>query len=64
MYLLYVTKIYLLALLKISYELVIGLIITMLLMAIISHIKGDKYYFRKKIDKLRRHMYGSKTITK
>ena len=64
MYLLYVTKIYLLALLKITYEVFIGLIITMLLMAIISLIKGDKYYFRNKIDKLRRYMYGSKTITK
>lgn len=58
MHLLYVTKIYLLALLKISYELVIGLIVTMLLMAIISLIREDKYYFRKKIDKLRRYMYG------
>lgn len=64
MYLLYVIKIYILALLKITYEVFIGLIIAMLLMAIISLIVGDKYYFRKKIDKLRRYMYGSKTITK
>lgn len=64
MYLLYVIKIYILALLKITYEVFIGLIIAMLLMAIISLIVGDKYYFRKKIDKLRRYMYESKTITK
>ena len=54
----YVTKIYLLALLKISCELVLGLLITMLLMAIISLVVGDKCYFTKKVDKLRRYMYG------
>ncbi|MCF0149680.1 MAG: hypothetical protein HUJ77_14945 [Clostridium sp.] len=54
----YITKIYFLALLKITYEVFVGLIITMILMAIISIIKGDKCYFRKKIDKLWRYMYG------
>ncbi len=56
MYLIYVFKICFLALLKITYELIIGLILTMLVMAIISH--KDKYYFSKKLNKLRRYMYG------
>lgn len=62
MYLLYVIKIYVLSLLKITYELSIGLIVTMLVMAIISH--KDKYYFRKKLDKLRRYINESNTIKK
>lgn len=54
MYLLYVIKIYFLTLLKITYELIIGLILTMLVMAIVSH--KDKYYFTKKLNKLRRYI--------
>lgn len=58
MYLLYVAKIYLLMLLKISYEVTIGLLFLTVLMAIISLTVGDKYYFTKKIEKLRRYVYG------
>lgn len=55
---LYVLKIYVLALLKISYETFIGLLLIGVVMAIISFVLGDKYYFTKKINKLRRYMYG------
>lgn len=55
---LYVAKIYALALLKISYEVFIGLVLLGVVMAIISFIEGDKYYFTKKINKLRRYIYG------
>ena len=55
---LYVLKIYALALLKISYETFIGLLLIGVVMAIISFVLGDKYYFTKKINKLRRYMYG------
>ena len=58
MYFLYVAKIYLLTLLKISYEVFIGLLLIAAVMAIISFIVGDKYYFTKQINKLRRYMYG------
>lgn len=58
MYFLHVAKIYALALLKISYEVFIGLIFIALLMAIISLVVDDKCYFIKKLDKLRRYMYG------
>ena len=58
MYLQYVTKIYILTLLKISYELLIGLIIIMFLMAIIRFISGDRYYFTKKLNKIRRYILG------
>lgn len=58
MYLVYVIKICCLTLLKISYEVFIGLLFLTALATIISLIVGDKYYFIKKIDKLRRYMYG------
>lgn len=58
MYFLYVAKIYALALLKISYEVFIGLLLITVVMATISFIAGDKYYFTKKINKLRRYIYG------
>jgi hypothetical protein len=47
----YVLKIYLLTLLKISYEVGICLIVSVISMALITYIKGDKAYFRRKIDK-------------
>lgn len=58
MYFLYVAKIYLLTLLKISYEVFIGLVLLGVVMAIISTVVGDKYYFTKKINKIRRYIYG------
>lgn len=61
---LYVSKIYLLTLLKISYEVFIGLLLLAAVMAIISLLVGDKYYFTKKINNLKRYMYGHNTITK
>lgn len=51
-------EIILLSLLKISYEVIIGLIVLIFLMSIITLIKGDKYYFTKRINELRRYMYG------
>ena len=64
MYLLYVTKIYILSLLKISYALFIGVLFIIVVMSIISLTAGDKYYFRKKFNKLRRWVFGYKTTTK
>ena len=58
MYFLYVAKIYLLTLLKISYEVFIGLVLLGVVMAIISFMVGDKYYFTKKLNKLRRYING------
>lgn len=58
MYFLFVAKIYLLTLLKISYGLTRGLLLITVLMAIISTVVGDKYFFIKKINKLRRYIYG------
>ena len=55
---LYVTKIYFLCLLKISYEIIIGLLFLTVLAGIISLTVGDKYYFIKKLEKLRRYIYG------
>lgn len=55
---LYVTKIYFLCLLKISYEVIIGLLFLIVLAGIISLTVGDKYYFIKKLEKLRRYIYG------
>lgn len=55
---LYVSKIYILALLKISYETVIALSIILSIMAITRYLIKDKYYFTKKINKLKRYMYG------
>ena len=54
----YVLKIYLLTLLKISYEVGICLIVSMLIMALITYLKGDKAIFTKQIDKLRGYLYG------
>jgi len=50
----YVLKIYLLTLLKISYEVGICLIVSMLMMALITYLKGDKAIFTKGYRKLRR----------
>lgn len=57
MYFLYVAKIYVLTLLKISYEVFIGLLLIVVLMASIRLVVGDKYYFTKKLAKLRGYMY-------
>lgn len=54
MYLLYVTKIFLLALLKISYGIVIHLSVLLVVMAFIALMNKDKLYFRKIIDRLLR----------
>lgn len=58
MYFLYVAEIYVLALLKISYEVITGLLFLSVLMASVRLILGDKYYFTKKIEKLRRYVHG------
>lgn len=55
---LYVSKIYILALLKISYEALIAALIIFSIMATIRYLTKDKYYFTKKINKLRRYIYG------
>lgn len=54
----YVLKIYLLTLLKITYEVGICLIVSVISMALITYIKGDKAIFTKQIDKLRGYLYG------
>ena len=48
------TRIYILCLLKISFEILIGLIGLVLIMAVIRFIKKDEYYFTKKFRKVRR----------
>ncbi|MBS6504226.1 MAG: hypothetical protein KH415_21910 [Clostridium sp.] len=58
MYLLYVFKIYALALLKISYEALIAALIIFSIMATIRYLTKDKCYFTKKINKIRRYMHG------
>ena len=58
MYLLYVIKIYALALLKISYEALIAALIILSLMITIRYLTKDKAIFTKKISELRRYMYG------
>lgn len=58
MYLLYVSKIYFLSLLKISYELLIGFLFVTVVIGIIRLHTKDSAYFTKKLDKLRRYMYG------
>jgi hypothetical protein len=58
LYILYVTKICILTLLKISYGIGIHLLGLLAVMALITYLKGDKAVFTKKIDKLRRKMYG------
>lgn len=52
MYLLYVTKIFLLALLKISYGMVIHLLVLLVAMAFVRLITKDNYYFINKIKML------------
>lgn len=52
------TGIYILALLKISYEMLIGLICVVLTMIAIRFITKDKCYFTKKFLKFRRYIYG------
>jgi hypothetical protein len=54
--LLYAAKIYLLTLLKISYEVGICLIVSVMIMALIAYLKGDKAIFTKGYRKLRRYM--------
>lgn len=56
MYLLYVIKIYYLTLLKITYEVGICLIVSVISMALITYLKGDKAIFTKGYRKLRRYM--------
>lgn len=52
------TGIYILALLKISYEILIGLICVVITMIAIRFIKKDKCYFTKKFLRIRRYIYG------
>lgn len=54
----YALKLVILSLLKISYEVSIGMLILMSLMAIVTLVTGDRCYFTKKFKKLRRYMYG------
>ena len=54
--LLYAAEIYLQTLRKISYEVGICLIVSMLIMALITYLKGDKAIFTKGYRKLRRYM--------
>lgn len=64
MYILYVTKIYLLTLLKISYEIGIGLLVLLATMALITYLKGDKAIFTKQYKKVRSELFELKSITK
>lgn len=50
------TRIYILALLKISCEMLVGLICVVLTMIAIRFIKKDKCYFTKKFLKIRRSL--------
>ncbi|MDY4252576.1 hypothetical protein, partial [Clostridium sp.] len=52
------TGIYILALLKISYGMLIGLICVMLTMIAIRFITKDKCYFTKKFLRIRRYING------
>lgn len=61
---LYVIEIYFLTLLKISCEALIAVLIILSLMAITRYLTKDKAIFTKQIIKLRRMMYGYKTIKK
>lgn len=56
MYLLYVIKIYALALLKISYEALIAALIILSLMATIRYLSNDKAIFTKQLIKMRRYI--------
>jgi len=53
-----VSKIFFLSLLKISYELLIGFLFVTVVMGIIRLHTRDNSYFTKKLEKLRRYMYG------
>lgn len=53
---LYVLKIYTLALLKITYEAVISLAIILTLMAITRYVTKDKSIFTKQLIKMRRYI--------
>ncbi|MGG7142456.1 hypothetical protein ACQPVP_03220 [Clostridium nigeriense] len=55
-YFFYVVKIFFMSLLKLCYEVVIGLLIITILMFFISFILNDKYYFTKKLGQLKRYM--------
>lgn len=57
MYLLYVTKIYILTLLYINYEAVKSFVIILSLMAAIRYLSKDKTIFTKLLIKIRRRMY-------
>lgn len=61
---LYVSKIYILALLKISYEALIAALIILSVMTAIRYLTKDKAIFTKQLIKLRRWIYGHNTITK
>lgn len=55
---LYVSKIYIIALLKISYEVLIAALIILSLMAAVIYLTKDKAVFTKNIEKFRRYIYG------
>ena len=55
---LYVSEIFFLSLLKISYELLIGFLFVAVVMGIIRLHTRDNSYFTKKLEKLKRYMYG------
>ena len=52
----YVLEIYLLTLLKISYEIGIGIVSLLVAMILITLVTKDKSYFTKKLDKLREYV--------
>ena len=52
------SKIFILTLLKISYELLIGFLFVAVVMGIIRLHTRDTSYFTKKLEKLKRYMYG------
>lgn len=58
MYLLYVTKIYILTLLKMSYVLGIHVLSLLAVMALIRTLTKDKAVFTKMLLKLKEGMYG------
>lgn len=58
MYLLYVTKIYILTLLKMSYVLGIHIVFLLAVMALIRTLTKDKAVFTKMLLKLKERMYG------
>ena len=52
------SKIFFLSLLKISYELLIGFLFVVVVMGIIRLHTRDNAYFTKKLNIIRRYMYG------